>query len=253
MAPETTSIPVPAIPQRALFRIASRVALLQLVGFLIYAVTIGVLGPRPQTAKEFFELFQATPLKAFCVADLPLVVLVGLYLGTFPALYVALKKTAPVAVTVAVGATLIAILIGFANDATFSLWHLAERYGSATTEGERQTLLAAGEAVLAAGWWKSTNSYLNGLFLQGSGALISVVMFRSASFGRVTAVTGLLANGLDLVQHLLEPFVHGIQATLAPVMGPLYLVWFALLARDFARLARAGDLRSPAAEPARDA
>jgi hypothetical protein len=99
-------------------------------------------------------------------------------------------------------------------------------------------LIAAGEAVIASDMWNSSGAYVGGILMQGGGVIISLVMLHSRDFSRVTAVSGLLGNSLDLAQHILHPFAPGLSATLQMFMGPFYIVWFAMLARDFFRLAR---------------
>jgi len=229
------------IPDKTLYRIGSATALVQLAVILLYGVVTAIWGVRPNDAEEALKLFINAPVQGFLRGDLPLLILVGLYIGLFPALYLALKQQAPLAVTVAFGATLIAVIIGFTNESSFALWHLAGRYQAVTGEAERQAIVAAGEAVIAAGWWNSTEAYISGLFLQGSGVLISIVMLRSRSFGKLTAVSGLVGNGFDLLQHLLTPFVVGVNTALAPFMGLAYLLWYPLLARDLRRLSRLED------------
>jgi hypothetical protein len=73
--------------------------------------------------------------------------------------------------------------------------------------------------------------------MQGGGVIISLVMLRSRDFSKVTALAGLLGNALDLTQHLLHPFAPSISAPIMLLMGPFYLVWFPMLARDLWRLA----------------
>jgi hypothetical protein len=63
-------------------------------------------------------------------------------------------------------------------------------------------------------------------------------MLRSQDFSKVTAISGLLGNALDLVQHLLHPFAPSIAAPIQMFMGIFYFVWFPMLARDFFKLAK---------------
>lgn len=149
-----------------------------------------------------------------------------------------MKDEAPLISLLTLSATFVAVLIGYANESTFSLWYLAKQWVGATGEAERQALVAAGEAVRATGWWNSSNSMISGFLLQGSGVVVSIIMLRSKHFSKWTAWTGLIGNGLDLIQHLFEPFTPGIQQTLAPLMSPFYLLWFPLLARDFRKLGK---------------
>ena len=65
-----------------------------------------------------------------------------------------------------------------------------------------------------------------------------VVMLRGKTFGKVTAYAGILANGFDLTQHLMHPFLPSIASILLMIGGPFYLLWFPLLGRDLFKLGR---------------
>jgi hypothetical protein len=86
--------------------------------------------------------------------------------------------------------------------------------------------------------WNSSGAYVSGFLMQGGGIIISLIMLKSKDFSKVTAIAGLLGNSLDLTQHLLHPFVPSTAAPIQMLMGPFYLVWFPMLARDFFRLAK---------------
>ena len=61
-------------------------------------------------------------------------------------------------------------------------------------------------------------------------------MLRSPAFGKLLAYLGIVTHGLDLA-HLLTGLVFPAGGVILMVIaGPLYLVWFPLLARDFFRL-----------------
>jgi hypothetical protein len=64
----------------------------------------------------------------------------------------------------------------------------------------------------------------------------------SRDFSKVTAISGLLGNALDLVQHLLHPFAPSISAPIQMFIGIFYFVWFPMLARDFFRLAKGSNI-----------
>lgn len=224
---------------KRLYRIGGIAALIQLaaiVGSIVIAVG---LGPRPSSAAEFFAIQLSNPLAALLRGDFVLMLfLLGAYLGTFPALWWNLRHVSPIAATFATLFTLIAVTLSFSGESTFALLHLGDQYHAATSEAQRAQLLAAGEAVLAAGWWYSSGSYMTGMLLQGGGVIISLVMLRSHEFSKVTAISGLLGNALDLVQHGLHPLAPAIAAPIQLFMGIFYLVWFPMLARDLFRLAQ---------------
>jgi len=226
------------LKSKSIYYIGSIAAVLQLVTILGYSIALGVLGPKPVLAEEYFAIYQESPLAMVLRGDFLLMVLIGLYLGTFPALYITLRSLSPVYSAMATLFTIISVTITFAGESTFALLHLAEQYVAATSETFQAQLVAAGEAVIATGMWYSSASYMNGILLQGSGVMISIIMLRSKDFHKVTAYAGILGNGLDLIQHIIHPFAPEISAVLTQVMGLGYFVWFPMLTWDFFRLAR---------------
>jgi hypothetical protein len=221
---------------KSLYTIGGVAALLQLASILAYTIVMMVLGPKPTGAAEYFALQQTDRLASVLRGDFLFLFLLGAYLGTFPALYFALRRISPVATLFATLFTLIAVTICFASESTFSLFHLGGQYAAAVSEAQRAQLLAAGEAVIASDFWNSSGAYMSGILLQGGGVIISLVMLRSREFSKVTAIAGLLGNALDLTQHLLHPFTPSLSATIQMTMGPFYLVWFPMLARDLLQL-----------------
>lgn len=222
---------------KSLYTIGAVVSLTQLVVIFIYMLIVALLGPRITNAETFFHIQQAEGWVSLLRVDFLLLILVGLYLGNFPALVVSLWRTNPLMIFFAALFTLIAITLSFAGESTFALAHLAKLHAAASTALERNQFIAAGEAILANGWWISTGSYMTGILLQGAGVLISLVMLRSHNFAKITAIAGLGGNSFDLLQHLISPFAPAISEYLSFAMI-LYLVWYPMLARDLFRLAK---------------
>lgn len=225
---------------KSLYTIGWAAALLQLVAILSYTVVMGVLGPKPVGAQEYFTLQQDSPLGALLRGDFLLLFLVGGYFGTFPALFLALRRLNPTAALLATLFTFVAVTVCFATESTFGLRSLGVQFAAAVSEAQRVQLLAAGEALIASDMWNSSGAYVSGFLMQGGGVIISLVMLRSRDFSKVTAVAGLLGNAFDLLQHALHPFAPSISAPIQMLMGPFYLVWFPMLARDFMRLSKKG-------------
>lgn len=223
----------------SLYNIGGIAALLQLVSILSYSVVIGVLGPKPASAAAYFDIYQRSPAEAFWRGDFLLMILIGLYLGTFPALYAAVRQLSPVYTALATIFTLIAVTGAFATESSFSLLYLGDRFVAAG-EVQRMQLLAAGEAVIASDMWNASAGYMGGILLQGSGVMISAIMLRSKDFHKVTAYSGLLGNGFDLIQHVIHPFAPVVSAGIAMFMGLFYFVWFPMLGWDLFRLAKRG-------------
>jgi len=222
-----------------LYLIGGIAALIQLASILIYTAVIAVLGAPPASVEEYFSTFQSAPVATLFRSDFLLLFLIGGYFGTFPALFLSLRKVSPTGAMFATLFTFVAVTVCFATESTFALRHLAGQYAVAD-EVQRAQLLAAGEAVIASDMWHSSGAYMSGFLMQGGGIIISLVMLKSKDFSKVTAIAGLLGNALDLTQHLLHPFAPSISAPIQMLMGPFYLVWFPMLARDFFRLAKRG-------------
>jgi hypothetical protein len=225
---------------KSLYTIGGIAALIQLIAIVSYSAILAVLGSKPVSAEEYFIIHQSSPLMAMLRSDLLLLFLIGGYFGTFSALYLALRRISPAAAMFATLFTFVAVTVCFATESTFALRHLAEQYVVAVTDAQRAQLLAAGEAVIASDMWNSSGAYVSGILMQGGGIIISLVMLRSREFSKVTAIAGLLGNAFDLTQHLLHPFAPSISAPIQMLMGPFYLVWFPMLARDLFRLGRKG-------------
>jgi hypothetical protein len=220
-----------------LYRAGGIAALVQLFGLALIGVVLAALGPRPETTEAFFAAYSDGAVWMVLRGDLiVLALLIVPYVLTFPALYLALRRRAPLIAPFCLLFTVMAVTLCLATESSFSLLHLAELHAAATTAAERSVFAAAAEAVIAGDMWHSTAAFASGILLQGSGVAISLVMLGSRDFHRITAWSGLLGNGLDLTQHLLHPVVPGFAAAIMSVMGLFYLVWFPMLARDLLRL-----------------
>jgi len=228
----------PSFKWQSLYRTAGVAAILQLAVLAVFSLVMGAVGEKPAAAAEYFAIYAQSPVLAFLRGDFFVMILIALYLGTIPALAAALWKNNPVWVGYAALFSLIAALGAIFSESSFSLLHLGARYMEASTDAARAGLAAAAEAVMASDLWNSTSSYMGGIFLQGSGVVLSLVMLRSRDFSKVTAISGLLGNGFDLVQHILHIFLPAVAAPIQAVMGIFYLVWFPMLARDFFRLGK---------------
>jgi hypothetical protein len=86
--------------------------------------------------------------------------------------------------------------------------------------------------------WHGTGAAIGGFLLLIGGLALSIVMLKSETFTRWTALVGILTNGLDLTRSVLMLFAPTLGTVLMVIAGPLYLVWFPLLARDFFRMGR---------------
>ncbi len=220
------------------YKLGSISAWLQLLITLAIIVISLTLGTEPKTAQEYFSLYQNDRLTAFLRDDFSSLIVVALYLGLFPGLYLALRQVNRHAAGFITALVWVGVTCCFANHSGFSLIHLSDQYAAAQDPAQKSQLLAAAEGVIAGNIWHSTGGYMTGILLQGGGVLISLLMLRSRHFSKVSAFAGLFANAFDLVQHVLHPFAPSLSGSIMLFAGPFYLVWFPMLAIDLARLGR---------------
>lgn len=221
-----------------LYKIGGASALALVAYCLATMVVVFGVGGQPSTAQEIFEMLNANRLTGLLRLDVLTTFCMPLYYLVFLSIFVVLKKTHPVsaAITLLLGCTGVTL---FLSAPAFTSWlTLSDKFAAATGEAQKSALLAAGEAVLSADMWHSTGVLVGGLLMQISTLVISLVMLRNNAFGRLTAWTGIVAHGLDVVHIVLLLFAPTIGMILMVISGTLYLAWFPLLARDFFRIGK---------------
>ena len=215
------------------------------------AAEIGLFGkhPSPVTVSDWFALLQSNRLLGLAclhVFDLVNYALVGLM---FLALYVVLRRANKSAMAIATPLAFVGIGVYFASNTAFSVLSLSDQYAAATTEAQRTTLLAAGQAMLAInrftdpGAHPGAGGYVSLLLIAVAGMITSVVMLRSAAFNRATAYVGILASALDLAYCIAYAFVPGVDSEMLavcfiPAAGLSLMIWHILVGRRLFRLGR---------------
>ena len=234
------SSPDPAY--RSLFRLGGIAALI--VAFLTVAeIMTFAFFPQPSTISGWFILFQANPiigLLDFWGLEVPMYVMFAM---VFLALYVVLRKVNKSGMAIAFTLALLGIAIFFATNNPFSMLSLSRQFAAATTDVQRSTLLAAGEAILANTNQRAIGGFNIGLLLISiAGLIVSSVMLRATSFRRLTAYVGILAFGFSLADYLRQAFTSSVIITLLLIFpGALLLVvWFSLVGRRLLQLGRLG-------------
>jgi hypothetical protein len=109
---------------------------------------------------------------------------------------------------------------------------LSNRYSDATTDAERASLLAAGEAMMATFEGTAFNVYyvLSAIAL----LLIAVVMLRSTVFSKRTAYVGLIA-GLFMV----IPATAGTLGVIFSMLSLIpWVIFLVMIARHFLQMSR---------------
>jgi len=225
-----------ALAAALLFRrnLAEEFLLLRTLGIIRY-------GPQafPGNAADWFTLLRTHPLIGLTflnLFDMVNYALVGLiFLGLCHALFRVNKS----AMTLAMALTLVAVAVYFASNQAFTLLPLCDQYAVATTDAQRSSLLAAGQALLAI--HNSSANYGNGpyvsfLFVSLAGLIIAVVMLQSDVFGKFAPWMGILANFFGLSYYLSLVFAPSMSVVSLSLSAPFLLIWYLVVGRRLLRL-----------------
>ncbi len=214
--------------------IVGAVAALAEIAIIVIQAPIFIFYPQPTTVMGHFTQFQSNTLLGLLDLDLTLILAEACSILILLALYAALRRASPSLMTIALTLGLFGIALFFAVNPTFSMLYLSDQYQAATTEVQRATFLAAGEAL-----WANYNGTAFGLFFVLCGVsyvLIAAVMLRSGIFSKTTAVVGILMGVMMLVPPL--PPVGTIGLVLSYLVIVPSVVWNLLIARQLFRLGK---------------
>jgi hypothetical protein len=216
-----------------------------IVAFLTVAeIAAFVLFPPPSTVRDWFGLFQSSPIIGivdFWGLEVPLYAMFAL---VFLALFAALKEVDKGVVAIALALALLGIAVFFATNNPFSMLTLSRQFSNATTEASRSTLLAAGEALLANTNQRAVGGFNIGLFLISvAGMIVSWAMRNSRSFRRPTAYLGIAAFALSLADYVRQALTSSVAIALLVILpGALLLVlWLVLVGRRLWQLGQIGE------------
>jgi hypothetical protein len=201
----------------------------------------GRVAPENVTVVDWFELFQRSWFLGLRNLGLINILAASLMIPASLAVFGALKRQHEPWAALGLVLSLIGAGVYLAGNTGFAMLNLSARYWAATTAAERAAIEAAGRAMLALGESHTPGTFLAFLFLSGGGILLSALMWRSASFGRGTAIAGVLGNSLLVIFEIISDFVPPLfdaSLAIAAAGGLLAMAWYVLVGRDLLRIAR---------------
>lgn len=190
------------------------------------------------TVEETFDILEQNRLVGLIQLDFNSLIIICLMLPVFLGVYAVLKKKDPALALFLLIIIIIGVIQGITNHGGLSLIDLSDKYASAVTDLEKERFLAAGEAIVASNEWHSTSWFMAGILLQGGALLFSILMLKRKQFHRITGIFGILANGLDLIQHLLTLFLPTTSYIIISVAGIFYLGWYLYLGWDLIKYSK---------------
>jgi hypothetical protein len=185
------------------------------------------------TVIDWFTLFQSNPFMALRNLGLLNMFFSATAIPAYLALYAAHRKANHDYAALAMITAFIGIAVFFATNRAFPMLDLSNQYAAATTDAERASLVAAGQAMLSVGQSHTPGTFLAFFFAEVAGIAMSVVMLRSEVFGKVNAYLGILGFALLLLFEILTSFVWALDSVamiLAMLGGLLSSIWYVLLA-----------------------
>ncbi len=232
--------PIPAQPdvlgadrgRKPLYRIAAAAALIT-AAFIPIQIMAFLIWPPPLEggATDWFALLEENRVAGLIDLDLLLLADNVLLIAILLALYLALRETLEWAMLIAAALGFASIMLYLATNPAIQMAALSDRYASATTDAQRGTAAAAGDAMLAL--WQGTAFEVAYLCGSVAGILIGVVMLQSRPFSRLTAWLAIAANGIGL-----GLYIPGVGVYIS-VFSVLFLeVWYVLIALQLRRLGR---------------
>ena len=221
-----------AAAERWTYRLGSAAAA-AVVLLVVIPAPVLMTNPIPTTVLGHITQINDNKLVGLVDLDVAFALSMILFVGLYAALFVALRRTNPVAAIVGLGAGLASALLYLAVNPTLSFLYVSDQYAAATTDAQRASLIAAGEALWAnyQGTGFAVAFLLSGVAILG----FSIAMLRSHQFNRGTAYIGLLLGVVMLVPPLPSFGAFGVTASYVSLL-PL-VVWNVLVAWRLFRLA----------------
>lgn len=217
---------------RPIYRIGG-LAAIAVIALVVANGLVLIFYPIPSTVLGHFQQIQDNKLAGLANLDLVMLVSEVLAAAVYVALYAALRRTSPVAVTLATGIALGGILLYVAINPALSFLYLSDQYAAASSAAQRTSLLTAGEAV----WANYQGTAFAVSYLMGAVATLvfASVMLRSRVFNRPTAWAGLVTGAAMLVPPM--PAFGTVGVAIASVSLLPMMVFEALVAWRLLHLA----------------
>ncbi len=221
---------------KGLYRIGGASAL---ICAAMYFAALGIyipayrVGPPPSTVLEWFTLFQVSPLTGLFFLGLADIVITILWGPLSLALYAVLKQSNQTWTMIAVAFVFVGMAAFLATNTAWAMLYLSREYAAATTEAQRSSLLSAGQAMVAV-----TEGARMLPLIPLAGLILSIVMLRSKTFGKVTAWVGIVGLGLLAASGLFAGYATTgpTTAVVSVIVGVTYagggllsLVWYILI------------------------
>ncbi len=188
--------------------------------------------PGSLSAIDVFGMFQSSPFRALQYLGILNVIEQMLMLAVVYAFYLVHRESYRNSSLMVLVVFVLSLAIYIANNVSLPLYNLSAKYGSADGPA-KQTLVSAGESLLARGEDFTLGS-LPGFFVnEVSIFMMLIIMLRARIFSSVSAIVGLLGAALLTIFTFgatFSPAVYNSLMTMSMVGGLLMLAWYVMMA-----------------------
>jgi hypothetical protein len=225
----------------SIYKVGGATALLIVLTALVEIIITFLPGgyASPDTVSDWFMLFQHNWFLGLRNLGFLNIVMTALGIPTFFALYAAHRQVNNTYAGLAMIISFIGVAVFYATNRAFPMLDLSNQYVSATTDAQRATLSAAGQAMLSVGKSHTPGTFIAFFLSEVAGILISCVMLRGKVFNKLNASIGILGFSLLLVFEICASFVtalSNVALIIAMSGGLLSMAWYILIARRLFQL-----------------
>ena len=216
---------------KGLFKIGG-IASLIIVLLIPIQMFFFITWPPPETAVEFFALFQESWILGLISLDLLYIISNILMIPMLLSLYIALRERNQSYMLISIIICLIGLAAFLSSTVMFEMASLSNQYVVATTNDQKIQLLGAGAAMLAT--YKGT-AFAIYYILNAIGLIIlSVVMLQGSVFGKKTAYSGLISGILMII-----PSTFGMIGLMLSVFSLIpWSIFSVLVTKELLKLAK---------------
>jgi len=213
-----------------LYRTAAISALITVALFLFQIVAFFVWPP-PSTVAGHFALLHSRPFVGLVSLDFLIIVDEVLAIPLTLALYLSLRRVHESLVLLATAFS-VASIVGFLTATpALNMLYLSQQYAAATSDVDRQGLLAAGQAVLSA--WQGTPFQVGNVVGSIAMILIGWAMLQSHIFTKSSGYVGIGSGIVGLGMYV--PKI-GVLISILSVVG--MQIWYIMIALALFRLCK---------------
>ena len=196
---------------------------------LTFGMITGADASLSASAAQSFSLLINNPLLGLYSLDFLNAILTVIGLVFAFGLYTAIKPKSVWTCRFALILSIMGTVLMLSVNAAPGMLELAHKYAASADSIQQDYYLAAGEALLVRGAHGSLTAFSAFVFPLLANIFFSITMFSNRSFGRVTAILGLVGHLFMIIYMILVTFIPAAKEYMMIIVAPgglLAMAWF---------------------------